>query len=167
MTVVVADTSPLNYLVLIDAIELLPRLYRRIVIPTEVLNELIHQRAPRPVSEWANRLPEWVEVRSLPPADDDPELSLLDLGEKCAILLAQSESEVLLLIDESAGRLEASRRGIPNTGTLGVLRAASLAQLVDLPSVLARLVATSFRISKPLVDGLIAEHTARERERMK
>ena len=41
MTVVVADTSPLNYLVLIEAIDLLPRLYGTIIIPAEVLDELI------------------------------------------------------------------------------------------------------------------------------
>jgi predicted nucleic acid-binding protein len=162
MTVVVADTSPLNYLILIEAIDLLPRLYGRILIPAEVLNELIVDVAPRQVSEWAIKLPEWVEVRSAP-LTNDPALSLLDLGERCAILLAQSEGEVLLLIDEAAGRLEASRRGIPNTGTVGVLRAASIAQLVDLPSALARLVATNFRISRPLLDGLIAENEARGR----
>src|SRR5437879_5165541 len=71
------------------------------------------------------RLPEWVDVRSAP-LTNDPALSLLDQGERCAILLAQSEEDVLLLIDETAGRLEASRRGIPNTGTVGVLRAAPL-----------------------------------------
>jgi predicted nucleic acid-binding protein len=37
MTVVVADTSPLNYLILIEAIDLLPRLYKSIIIPAEVL----------------------------------------------------------------------------------------------------------------------------------
>jgi predicted nucleic acid-binding protein len=31
MTVVVADTSPLNYLLLIGEIEILPRLYREIL----------------------------------------------------------------------------------------------------------------------------------------
>ena len=36
MTVVVADTSPLNYLILIEAIDLLPRLYKNIIIPAEV-----------------------------------------------------------------------------------------------------------------------------------
>jgi predicted nucleic acid-binding protein len=30
---VIADTSPLNYLILIDAVELLPPLYERIVLP--------------------------------------------------------------------------------------------------------------------------------------
>ena len=166
MTVVVADTSPLNYLILIEAIDLLPRLYGRIIIPTEVLSELIDDGAPRRVSEWAMMPPEWVEVRSAT-LTNDPALSLLDQGERCAILLAQSEPEVLLLIDEAAGRLEASRRGIPNTGTVGVLRAASIAQLVDLPSALARLVATNFRISKSLLDGLIAEDADRERDRKK
>jgi predicted nucleic acid-binding protein len=164
MTVVVADTSPLNYLILIEAIDLLPRLYRRIVIPVEVLNELVDNGAPRAVSEWATRLPHWVEIRSAP-LSHDPTLSFLDQGEMCAILLAQSEADVLLLIDEAAGRLEASRRGIPNTGTVGVLRAASIAQLVDLPFALARLIATNFRISRPLLDGLIAEDAARKRER--
>ena len=164
MTVVVADTSPLNYLILIEAIDLLPRLYGSIIIPAEVLNELIVEGAPRPVSEWAIKLPAWVEVRSSP-STNDVALSLLDQGERCAILLAESEADVLLLIDEAAGRLEASRRGIPNSGTVGVLRAASIARLVDLPSALARLVATNFRISRQLLDGLIAEDAIRVRER--
>jgi len=38
--VVVADTSPVNYLVLIDSIDILRQLYARIVIPEEVLGEL-------------------------------------------------------------------------------------------------------------------------------
>lgn len=40
MILVVADTSPLNYLILIEAIQVLPRLYGRIVIPTEVFREV-------------------------------------------------------------------------------------------------------------------------------
>jgi hypothetical protein len=44
--VVVADTSPINYLVLIDQIQILPRLYTRILILTAVLSELKHPVAP-------------------------------------------------------------------------------------------------------------------------
>jgi predicted nucleic acid-binding protein len=40
MTVVVADTSPLNYLVLIGQIEILRRLYGTVLVPPEVLAEL-------------------------------------------------------------------------------------------------------------------------------
>ena len=165
MTVVVADTSPLNYLIIIDAIDLLRRLYGRIIIPAEVLNELVDEGAPRQVRAWAESLPDWVEVRSVP-LINDPALALLDQGERCAILLAQFEAEVLLLIDDAAGRLEASRRGIPITGTIGVLQAASISGIVDLPSALARLVATNFRISRPLLVEMIAEDATRKRQRL-
>ncbi len=40
MKSVVADTSPVNYLVLVDCVELLRDLYARIVIPTVVIDEL-------------------------------------------------------------------------------------------------------------------------------
>ena len=46
--VVVADTSPINYLVLIARIELLKQLYARILIPPAVLAELKHPAAPKP-----------------------------------------------------------------------------------------------------------------------
>ena len=164
MTVVVADTSPLNYLVLIESIDVLPRLYRRIVIPQEVFSELTDPDAPRPVWEWARTPPDWLEIRSAP-AGNDPALFHLDPGERSAIVLARSEGDALLLIDEAAGRLEASRRGIANTGTLGVLRAAALADLVDLRSALARLRSTNFRISQSLVDDLLAQDAEREPKR--
>jgi predicted nucleic acid-binding protein len=78
-------------------------------------------------------------------------------------MLAQAEAAALLLIDDAAGRLEASRRGISNTGTLGILRAGALRGLVDLPSALARLLNTSFRVSTKLVEGLLAEDAERRR----
>jgi predicted nucleic acid-binding protein len=39
MTVVIADTSPLNYLLLIGQISILPALYRQVVIPPDLLAE--------------------------------------------------------------------------------------------------------------------------------
>lgn len=40
MRLVVADTSPLNYLVLIGQVEFLPALFERVFIPQIVRNEL-------------------------------------------------------------------------------------------------------------------------------
>jgi predicted nucleic acid-binding protein len=40
MTVVIADTSPLNYLVLIGRIDILGSLYGKVFVPPEVLAEL-------------------------------------------------------------------------------------------------------------------------------
>jgi predicted nucleic acid-binding protein len=162
MMVVVADTSPINYLVLIGHIGVLPQLYQRVVIPEEVFGELMDSEAPPEVREWATQHPVWIEIRKSP--SRDAALADLDAGEASAIALAALETDVLLLIDESAGRLEASRRGIPNTGTLGVLRRAAIEHLVDLSSALNRLVATNFRISKALVVDLLAEAAGRKRQ---
>jgi predicted nucleic acid-binding protein len=161
MTIVIADTSPINYLVLIDEIGILPGLYHRIVIPEDVLLELMDAGAPPEVRDWTRQYPGWLEIRRV--TSREPSLMDLDAGEGAAIALAQLETEVLLLIDESAGRLEASRSGIPNTGTLGVLRAAAIEHLIDLPSALERLLATNFRVSGALVADLLADDADRRR----
>lgn len=49
---VVSNTSPLNYLVLIDQIELLPALYGRVLIPQSVAEELKAPETPEVVREW-------------------------------------------------------------------------------------------------------------------
>jgi predicted nucleic acid-binding protein len=136
MTVVIPDTSPINHLILIGEIDILPLLYTHLVIPADVYTELTDMSAPLSVRRWADQLPAWLEVRQSP--NRDASLMDLDAGESAAIALAELEREVLLLIDESAGRLEASRRGIPNTGTLGVLRRAATESLLDLQSALDR-----------------------------
>ena len=49
MKVVVADTSPLNYLVLIGEVDLLARLYGEVLIPDVVARELSDSEAPEAV----------------------------------------------------------------------------------------------------------------------
>ena len=77
--IVVADTTPLNYLILIDEIELLPALYKSVLIPQEVHRELQNPRTPSVVRTWALALPAWCEVRSLTSIPDIT-LSELDSG---------------------------------------------------------------------------------------
>jgi predicted nucleic acid-binding protein len=161
MTVVIADSSPLNYLALIGSVEVLHRLYGVVVVPRQVISELLHVAAPHDVRRWASNLPDWIDVREAVISDDD--MPHLDAGERAAIALAQSEPDMLLLIDETAGRIEASRRGIRNTGTLGVLRASALKDYLDLPTALARLLETNFRVSTALVSALLAEDAERRR----
>jgi predicted nucleic acid-binding protein len=63
MTVVVSDTSPLNYLVQIKCEHLLPALYEHVLIPAVVLQELENTGTPAIVRTWLSRLPEWIVVR--------------------------------------------------------------------------------------------------------
>jgi predicted nucleic acid-binding protein len=148
MILVVADTSPLCYLVVIEAIEVLPRLYDRIVIPSAVMAELTHPNAPVTVKTWASSLPSWAEVRT---ASHDELDDILDPGEAEAIILAEQLKADSLLLDEAEGRKEALRRGLPVAGTIGVLEKAAERNLINLPEAFSRLARTNFHIAPELL----------------
>lgn len=152
MKVVVADTSPINYLICIGEVDLLRQLFSTVVLPDAVAAELRDPDAPAAVAAWAADLPPWIDLRPTPVSREV--LPQLDEGERAAILLALAEAlkaPVLLLIDDADGRAEAERRGIPVTGTLGVLRAAAMRNLTDLRSSLHNLAGTSFRCSSRII----------------
>jgi predicted nucleic acid-binding protein len=149
--VVVADTSPINYLILIAQIELLKQLYTRILIPPAVVAELKHPIAPKPVRDWADNAPEWVEVLS---PKSRLMLAQLDLGESEAIALATEVHADVVLIDEQAGRQEAVRRGLKVAGTLSVLDEADRAGLVIFDNAITELRKTSFRVSQAVLSEI-------------
>lgn len=158
--IIVADTSPLNYLVLIQSIDILPALYGRVIIPPEVLAELLHAQTPPAVREWATAHPAWLEVKVAQNIDHSLPL---DDGEKAAIALAKEMNAQRLLIDETDGREIATRLGIPIAGTLAVLRDAALSQLLDLKQAFERLNATSFRASPKLLEQVLRDFEKRKR----
>jgi predicted nucleic acid-binding protein len=144
--IVVADTTPLNYLILIDEIELLSALYKAVLIPQEVHRELQNLRTPSAVRTWASTLPTWCEIRTLTSVPDAT-LSELDAGERDAIQLALDAGVDTLLMDESEGRRAALRHHLKVTGTVAVLEKAAQRGLIDFRSALERLEQTSFRLS--------------------
>jgi predicted nucleic acid-binding protein len=153
---VVADTSPLNYLILIQAIQWLPLLYRRIAIPPAVWSELSHQDAPRMVLDWVAAVPPWLEI--ITPILRIPNLDL-DEGESAAIALALELKANRLLLDERQGRkLIANRFPIEVAGTLAVLTDAAIAGHLDLRQALAALRTTNFRASARLYDEVLAQY---------
>ncbi len=148
--IVVADTAPLNYLIEIDCDDLLPKLYKHILVPAGVMHELNHTAAPNSVRAWLAHVPAWIEIR-LTTGTPDAELADLDLGEQEAIQLAEEQHADLLLIDERRGRRRAKQRGLSTTGTLGVLLSAGRLNLVDPEMAYRKLVSrTTFRTSAEL-----------------
>jgi predicted nucleic acid-binding protein len=107
---VVADTGPLNYLVWIEAVDVLPPLYTSIVIPETVAAELRDPRTPPAVRNWVAQPPLWLNIAADPTPDET--LSALDPCERVAIALACLLPATPLLIDDSNGRAEAQRRGL-------------------------------------------------------
>ena len=63
--IVVADTSPVNYLVLIDEIDLLPQLFGTVVMPEAVWKELQAERSPLVVKNWISTNPSWIDVQQV------------------------------------------------------------------------------------------------------
>jgi predicted nucleic acid-binding protein len=63
---VIADTGPINYLILIGHVDILPRLFERVIIPGIVLAELAHEFALASVQRWAPAAPDRLEVEESP-----------------------------------------------------------------------------------------------------
>jgi predicted nucleic acid-binding protein len=145
--IVIADTSAINYLILIGEVQLLSDLYGGVVIPPAVRRELLATNSPDPVRRWASDPPEWIRFASpgteaLARTDE-----ALDAVEREAIALALDLPADLLLIDDAQGRREAERQNLSFTGTVGVVLAASGKGLLNLDDAIHRLRQTSFFIS--------------------
>jgi len=149
--IIVSDNSPLQYLVLIECIEVLPALYGQVLTTPQVLDELKHSGTPEVVRAWAQAPTAWLKIE-VPSRIDY--LDTIDLGEASAISLAQERHADLVLIDERAGTDTARRAGIRVVGTLGVLIEAGVEQLIDFDGAIHRLTSsTPFYATKNLIDS--------------
>ncbi len=160
MSAVVSDTSPINYLIRIGAIEILPQLFGEIIIPPAVWRELQHSHAPSSVQAWAVALPAWATVRK--PVHLDETLDL-GAGETEAISLAKEMGDVLLLIDERKGRREAIARGIPTASTISILAAGDDSGLINIEEAVANLRTTNFYINEEVLAALLNDIRSRRK----
>jgi len=160
---VISDTSPLRYLVLIGAADLLPAIYTEVLIPQAVADELNQPATPDSVQHWFANRPAWLEVVPLTAPSTSLPLPDLGSGEHDAILLALHLKADLLLMDDREGVEEARRLSLTVTGTLGVLDRAAERGLIELAAVFARLRQTNFRIDPSLLDRLLAADSKRRK----
>jgi predicted nucleic acid-binding protein len=144
--IVVSDTSPITNLAAIGKLELLEKLYTRVLIPTAVYNEMVGVKSLVPGAVEVQTLP-WIVTQSVVNTERVKEIlenqENIDLGEAEAIVLTLELSADLLLMDERRGRLLAAEYGLKVTGLLGVLLQAKRNGLL--------------LILKPLLDQLIDE----------
>ena len=161
-TVVVSDSSPLHYLVLCDATEVLPRLFDRVVVPEAVVAELSHAHTPHRVREWLAAPPAWVEVRKATPS---LEFGVkLGMGETQAIALAVELRPDAVLMDDHKATLAARQNGLVVVATLAILEQAAERGLLDLRKAVTALSGTNFRISPRILTEALARHEQRTRQ---
>ena len=159
---VIADTSPLHYLVLIEQMAILPALFGRVLIPPVVAEELQRPRTPAPVRAWIASPPAWLEIRS-PQQPLVTTTVRLGSGEREALSLAQELHANLVLLDDLEAREEAERHALAVMGTLRVLELASERGLLDFSAAITQLAATSFHMPAQLVQDMLARDAARKR----
>jgi predicted nucleic acid-binding protein len=155
---VIADTGPVNYLLLIGHIDILPALFNKVILPSVVRDELANPKAPIPVQNWIANAPAWVEVRSSTGSLRDESLSRLDAGEAAAIVLAVELHADLLLMDDRDGVIAARNKGFRVAG-LGVLSMAAQRDLLNLADAFEGLKRTSFHYRQEIMDQFLDEQS--------
>jgi predicted nucleic acid-binding protein len=160
--IIVSDTTPFRYLIEIEAVELLEKLFGQVIIPEKVFAELQGESTPEQVKKWIQSAPAWVEVRRADTSLYSPATEIQD-GEREDIALALELKADALLIDDKDARREAKRTGLFIIPTLAVLEIAAKKGLVDLPEMIERLSKTTFHATRKLFDQIL-ERDRKRRE---
>ncbi len=127
--IIIADSSPLISLAIIEQLELLPQLYQRVLLPPAVWDEATVQGIGLPGANAVSKIT-WLEIQTPEATLLQPLSILVDRGEAEAIALAQSIPESIVLLDDAQARRVAERLNVPRIGTLGILRRAKKSGLV-------------------------------------
>lgn len=154
--IIVSDTSPITNLLKIGRVNLLQQIFKEIIIPEGVYEELIRIPSNKKQIEKIS----WIKKQK--PKDEkllNELLKILDRGESESIALALELKAEYLLIDERKGRKIANKYGITITGILGVLRRAKLKGYIEkVKPLLDQLIKESgFRIHQKLYEEILKD----------
>jgi predicted nucleic acid-binding protein len=144
----VADTSPLQYLHQLGLLDLLPRLYSRVVVPSAVVEELKAGLAggyevPQ-VESFA-----WIEIREPANIGTFVRGADLGLGEREVLAICGYSPGSTAILDDGLARSHAAALGIPFTGTIGVLlKAKELGFVAEIRPLLDRLAGLGFHLAR-------------------
>ena len=159
--IIVSDTTPIHYLILIGREVILPETLGPIVIPEGVANEMRHRNAPEIIKDWMADVPEWICIRRARP-DLEQSITGLGRGETEAIALGIEMAADAVLMDDRKAIREARSRGLTVLTTFAVLELAAVQGLIDPEAVLDELSQTSFRMPP---EEVVDEYLRRYNER--
>lgn len=119
--IIVSDTSPVSNLILIQRLDILQKLFSKIIVPPAVNAEILAlKQFGKDLSDYKNA--DWIEIIEPKNLQKVQMLqSNLDAGEAQAIALALEINCNLLLMDERIGTNIARLEGLQTVGLVGVL----------------------------------------------
>ena len=162
--IIVSDTTPINYLILVGFIDILEKLFGQVIIPEAVLAEMQRPKTPPPVVAWIAAHPAWLEVRTANMSFFTAQKKL-GAGESEAIALAKELNADALLTDDRDATKEARRNNLTVYSTLLILDEAAEQDLLDLPQVIQLLNQTNFRAPAALLQTLLTQDAQRKLQR--
>ncbi len=129
--IVVSNTSPITNLAAIGQFDLLHLLFREIILPEAVIEELSTSGVEWPGFDEVKQAT-WVMTQVVTDRRLVDALRLdLDKGEAETVALALELDADLVLLDEKAGRLAAQHFGLRVMGVVGILLRAKQLKYVD------------------------------------
>jgi len=155
MMIAVSDTGPIIGLAKANRLSLLKNLFDKVLIPPMVRKELFAKTGDE-AELIDNALTDFIQVSEINPVDETAKLILegLSEGERQAIGIAASMgNDVILLIDDRAGRQAAEKLNIRITGLVGVLLMAKERGLIkNVVDVIGEIRSNGYWLSNNLVD---------------
>jgi uncharacterized protein len=152
---VIVNASPLQYLHQAGQLDLLPRLFGRIIVPEAVAAELAAGRRLG-VSLPEPEVLEWVDL--VTPASPVGGLLAWDLGagESAVLSLALERPGSWVVLDDKLARQAAIHLKVPLLGTAGVLlRAKHAGHLPSVRPILDKLTALGFRLTPETMRSIL------------
>ena len=129
---VVSDTTPLIALMKASQLDLLQKLFGKILLPQAVFDELTSNMKFQEEARIIENC-EFLQVVASPDVktvDILRRATGLDLGESEAIVYAENNKADILLMDERKGRQVATAMGLPIMGSIGILNEAHTSGLL-------------------------------------
>ncbi len=153
--IVMANTSPIFYLHRLDCLDILRKLYGRIIIPQAVVNELeAGKRVGEDVPEIKDY--EWIIVKEVNVPSFISIITDLGQGEAEVLALACEEKDTLVIIDDALARRIAKLRGLRLTGTAGVfLKAKAKNHITEIKPFLSKMKDVGFYLTNNLISEIL------------
>ncbi len=145
--IIISDTSCFIVLTNIGELDLLQKVYGKIITTIEV------------ATEYGDPLPDWIEIEKV---NDNYKQQLLEMqvdkGEASALALALETPDSTVILDDYRARKVAEKLKINYTGTIGVIIRAKIKRIIpSIKPLLSKIKQTDFRLTNEIEQQALKE----------
>ena len=153
---IVVNSTPLISLAILNQLELLQKLFSKVIIPNSVYDEIVVNGKDKTGYDCLSAV-NWFHITSAENSGMKQSIMIeLDKGEAEVITIAKEQNISLVCIDEFAGRQYAKLIGLDVIGTLGILLIAKQHGYVsELKPLFQKLISNNRHIGKVLCNQVL------------